>query len=61
MDPFIHPISLAIYDFYEQLLENEETEKLESKRHLPRITFLNLDGFDFEFNWKLLDHYNETC
>ncbi|CAD8048814.1 unnamed protein product [Paramecium sonneborni] len=64
LDPFIHPLALSICDFYEQILEEYEgTEEVKQmkEKYLPKITFLNMDGFDFEFNYKLLDNYSGSC
>ncbi|CAD8136908.1 unnamed protein product [Paramecium pentaurelia] len=64
LDPFIHPLALSICDFYEQILEEyegtEDVTQLKEK-YLPKITFLNMDGFDSEFNYKLLDNYSNSC
>lgn len=59
----MHPLALSICDFYEQILEDEsdgtEEDRRLKERYLPRITFLNMDGYDYEFNSKLLDPYSE--
>ena len=31
------------------------------EKYLPKITFLNMDGFDSEFNYKLLNNYSDSC
>ncbi|XP_001347175.1 hypothetical protein (macronuclear) [Paramecium tetraurelia strain d4-2] len=65
LDPFIHPLALSICDFYEQILEEEyegtEDVKQMKEKYLPKITFLNMDGYDSEFNYKLLDNYSDSC
>ncbi|CAD8142178.1 unnamed protein product [Paramecium octaurelia] len=65
LDPFIHPLALSICDFYESILEEEyegtEEVKQMKEKYLPKITFFNMDGIDFEFNYKLLDNYSDSC
>jgi hypothetical protein len=41
--------------------EGHEEEKSVKERYLPKITFLNMDGYDYEFNYKLLDNYSDSC
>lgn len=65
LDPFINPGTIGISYFYERLLqfrkfnivtifqlgdEDDEDKVFFSLNNLPKISFINLDGFDFFLN-----------
>ena len=62
LNTIFNPILLSIRYFYDYLLSlkksfTKQEEKVYSKNSLPKITFLNLDGFDSGFNQELIKDF----
>ncbi len=60
LNGILNPALLQVLYFYHCLLtnlRNTESEKYTNKNTLPRITFINLDGFDDGFFFPLIQEY----